>query len=160
MKAPRFARLFAQLALLNQHQRREVLAALHPAAGLDRIIALIERKRTGSQQPRRQLSGVALGLGWRASYFHRTIVAHCIRRHQQVTVTAPFLLGVCLSDWRGQPNIPTSPNPASTANPPATQVTNTSMRLVRRTSSNIIVIRSALFPCALPMCGRPWRSSA
>ena len=35
MKAPKFAKLFAQLMLLNQHQRQQVLAALHPAAGLD-----------------------------------------------------------------------------------------------------------------------------
>ena len=41
MKAPKFAKLFSQLPLLNQPQRRQVLAALHPAAGLDRIIALI-----------------------------------------------------------------------------------------------------------------------
>jgi transposase-like protein len=41
MKAPKFAKLFSQLPLLNQPQRRQVLAALHPAAGLDRIIGLI-----------------------------------------------------------------------------------------------------------------------
>ncbi|WP_314443053.1 IS1595 family transposase [Massilia timonae] len=41
MQAPKFEKLFAQLALLNQPQRRQVLAALHPAAGLDRMIALI-----------------------------------------------------------------------------------------------------------------------
>ena len=43
MKALKFAKLFAQLMLLNQHQhqRQQVLAALHPAAGLDRVIALI-----------------------------------------------------------------------------------------------------------------------
>ena len=37
MKAPQFEKLFAQLALLNQPQRRQVLVALHPAAGLDRV---------------------------------------------------------------------------------------------------------------------------
>ncbi|MGH8486402.1 MAG: IS1595 family transposase [Pseudomonas sp.] len=46
MKAPRFKRLFAQLPSLNQPQRLQVLAALHPAAGLDRIIALIAEIRT------------------------------------------------------------------------------------------------------------------
>lgn len=46
MKAPRFARLFAQLPSLNQPQRLQVLAALHPAAGLDRIIGLIHQIRS------------------------------------------------------------------------------------------------------------------
>ena len=50
MKAPRFASLFAQLARLNQHQRREVLAALHPAAGLDRIVALIDEIRSRTRR--------------------------------------------------------------------------------------------------------------
>lgn len=45
MKAPRFKKLFAQLPSLNQPQRLQVLAALHPAAGLDRIIALIAEIR-------------------------------------------------------------------------------------------------------------------
>jgi hypothetical protein len=40
MKAPEFAKLFTRLPLLNQPQRQQVLAALHPAAGLDRVIAL------------------------------------------------------------------------------------------------------------------------
>ena len=35
MRAPKFDKPFAQLALLNQPQRQQVLAALHPAAGLD-----------------------------------------------------------------------------------------------------------------------------
>ncbi|MDY0962217.1 hypothetical protein [Massilia sp. CFBP9026] len=42
MKAPNFEELFAQLALLNQPQRQQVLAALHPAAGLERVVALID----------------------------------------------------------------------------------------------------------------------
>ena len=46
MKAPKFAKLFAQLSLLNQSQRHQVLAALHPAAGLDRIVALIHEIRS------------------------------------------------------------------------------------------------------------------
>ena len=41
MKAPTFAKLISQLPMLNQAQRRQVLDALHPAAGLDRVIALI-----------------------------------------------------------------------------------------------------------------------
>jgi hypothetical protein len=40
MKAPECARLFTRLPLLNQPQRQQVLAVLHPAAGLDRVIAL------------------------------------------------------------------------------------------------------------------------
>ncbi|MDY0975911.1 hypothetical protein SOM61_13125 [Massilia sp. CFBP9012] len=38
MKALKFAKLFGQLPLLNQPQRQQVLAALHPAAGLDRVV--------------------------------------------------------------------------------------------------------------------------
>ena len=46
MKAPQFEKVFAQLALLNQAQRQQVLAALHPAAGLDRVVALIGEIRS------------------------------------------------------------------------------------------------------------------
>ncbi|WP_441295489.1 transposase, partial [Massilia timonae] len=46
MQAPKFEKLFDQLALLNQPQRQQVLAALHPAAGLDRVIALISDHRS------------------------------------------------------------------------------------------------------------------
>ena len=45
MKAPRFKKLLAQLPSLNQPQRLQLLDALHPAAGLDRIIALIAEIR-------------------------------------------------------------------------------------------------------------------
>lgn len=41
MKAPSFKKWFARLPALNQPQRLQTLAALHPAAGLDRVIALI-----------------------------------------------------------------------------------------------------------------------
>ena len=41
MQALEFEKLFAQLLSLDPPQRLELLAALHPAAGLDRIIALI-----------------------------------------------------------------------------------------------------------------------
>jgi hypothetical protein len=40
MKAPESAKLFDGLPLPNQPQRQQVLAVLHPAAGLDREIAL------------------------------------------------------------------------------------------------------------------------
>jgi len=50
MKAPGFAELFAQLSLLNQQQRTQVLAALHPAAGLDRIVALIDEIRSTTRR--------------------------------------------------------------------------------------------------------------
>ena len=46
MKAPQFAKLFDQLPLLNQPQRQQVLAAVHPAAGLDRVVALIGEIRS------------------------------------------------------------------------------------------------------------------
>ena len=45
MKTPRFKKLFAQLPLLNQPQRLQLLAVLHPAAGLDRVVALIAEIR-------------------------------------------------------------------------------------------------------------------
>jgi len=50
MKALGFAELFAQLSLLNQQQRTQVLAALHPAAGLDRIVALIDEIRSNTRR--------------------------------------------------------------------------------------------------------------
>ena len=46
MKAPRFTRWFANLPLLNVPQRRRVLDALHPAAGLDQVVALIAHARS------------------------------------------------------------------------------------------------------------------
>ena len=45
MKAPRFRNWFARLSSLNQPQRRQVLDALHPAAGLDQVVALIDQAR-------------------------------------------------------------------------------------------------------------------
>ena len=45
MKATQFDSWFAALSQLNQPQRRQVQDALHPAAGLDQIIALIDRIR-------------------------------------------------------------------------------------------------------------------
>jgi len=45
MKAPRFKGWFAKLPSLNQPQRRQVRDALHPAAGLDQVVALITEAR-------------------------------------------------------------------------------------------------------------------
>jgi transposase-like protein len=45
MKAPRFKGWSAKLPSLNQPQRRQVLDALHPAAGLDQVVALIDEVR-------------------------------------------------------------------------------------------------------------------
>ena len=45
MKAPNFKGWFAELPSLNQPQRRQVLDALHPAAGLDQVVALIGEAR-------------------------------------------------------------------------------------------------------------------
>ena len=45
MKAPRFTGWFGKLRLLNQPQRLRVLDALHPAAGLEQVIALIGQIR-------------------------------------------------------------------------------------------------------------------
>jgi transposase-like protein len=45
MKAPRFKGWFAKLPSLNQPQRRQVLDALHPAVGLDQVVALITEIR-------------------------------------------------------------------------------------------------------------------
>jgi len=45
MKAPRFKKWFASLPALNQPQRIQVLNALRPAAGLHRLLALIDHMR-------------------------------------------------------------------------------------------------------------------
>ena len=45
MNAPRFKKLVAQLPSLNQPHRLQLLDALHPAAGLDRVIAFIAEIR-------------------------------------------------------------------------------------------------------------------
>ena len=45
MKAPRFKNWCARLSALNPPQRRQVLDALHPAAGLDQVVALIAQAR-------------------------------------------------------------------------------------------------------------------
>jgi transposase-like protein len=45
MKASSFKGWFAKLPSLNQPQRRQVLDALHPAAGLDQVVALISEAR-------------------------------------------------------------------------------------------------------------------
>jgi transposase-like protein len=50
VKTPRFARLFSQLPLLNGPQRRQLLAALRPAWGLDRVIALIDAIRSATRR--------------------------------------------------------------------------------------------------------------
>jgi len=49
MKAPRFRKWFAGLSSLNQPQRRQVLDALHPAAGLDQVVALIAQARASGR---------------------------------------------------------------------------------------------------------------
>jgi transposase-like protein len=46
MKAPKVEKPFAQLPRLNQPQRQQVLAALHPAAGRDGVVALIDEIRS------------------------------------------------------------------------------------------------------------------
>ena len=45
MKAPRFKSWFSRVPTLNGPQRRQVLDALHPAAGLDQVVALIAEAR-------------------------------------------------------------------------------------------------------------------
>ena len=46
MKAPAFTKLFAKLGLLNGPQRLQVLDALRPAAGLYRVVSLIDQIRS------------------------------------------------------------------------------------------------------------------
>jgi len=50
MKAPRFEKWFAGLTLLNRPQRKRVQHALHPAAGLEQVIALIDKVRTQARR--------------------------------------------------------------------------------------------------------------
>jgi len=45
VKAHKFETLIAQLSSLNQPQRLQLLAVLHPAAGIDRVVALIAEIR-------------------------------------------------------------------------------------------------------------------
>ncbi|MEM8510802.1 transposase-like protein [Massilia sp. MP_M2] len=45
MKVPRFKTWLARLPSLNEPQRRQVLDALHPAAGLDQVVARIAQAR-------------------------------------------------------------------------------------------------------------------
>ena len=56
MKAPRFKSWFSRVPSLNGPQRRQVLDALHPAAGLDQVVALIAEARG----PGRCCPGVAV----------------------------------------------------------------------------------------------------
>ena len=51
MRLPRFKKWFAGLPALNQPQRRQVLEALRPAAGLDQLLALLEQFRTERRCP-------------------------------------------------------------------------------------------------------------
>jgi transposase-like protein len=47
MRAPHFKKWFAKLPALNVAQRVQTLAALHPAAGLDQVVALIDQVGAG-----------------------------------------------------------------------------------------------------------------
>ena len=62
MKAPRFKRWFASLPSLNNPQRRQVLNALHPAAGLDQVVALIAEARAPGRCCPRCGNGAATGM--------------------------------------------------------------------------------------------------
>ena len=50
MRAPHFKKWFAKLPALNVPQRLQTLAALHPAAGLDQVIAVIGQVGAASRQ--------------------------------------------------------------------------------------------------------------
>lgn len=50
MRAPAFTKWFAKLPALNAPQRLRTLAALHPAAGLDRVLALIGEVRAATRR--------------------------------------------------------------------------------------------------------------
>ena len=51
MRSPRFKKWFAGLPALNQPQRRQVLEALRPAAGLDQLLTLLDRLRAERRCP-------------------------------------------------------------------------------------------------------------
>lgn len=51
MRSPRFKKWFASLPALNPPQRRQVLDALHPAADLDRLLALLDQSRPERRCP-------------------------------------------------------------------------------------------------------------
>jgi transposase-like protein len=50
MKARQFEKWFARLSLLNPPQRRRVQQALHPAVGLEQIVALIDHIRAAGRR--------------------------------------------------------------------------------------------------------------
>ena len=52
MRSPRFKKWFASLPALNLPQRRQVLDALRPAAGLDQLLGLLAQCRTERCCPR------------------------------------------------------------------------------------------------------------
>ena len=51
MRSPRFKKWFSSLPALNPPQRRQVLDALRPAAGLGRLMALLDQSRQERRCP-------------------------------------------------------------------------------------------------------------
>ena len=51
MRSPRFKKWFASVPALNRPQRRQVLDALRPAAGLDQLLALLDGFRSDRRCP-------------------------------------------------------------------------------------------------------------
>ena len=51
MRSPRFKKWFAGLPALNPPQRRQVLDALGPAAGLDQLLALLDQFKADRRCP-------------------------------------------------------------------------------------------------------------
>jgi transposase-like protein len=72
MRAPQFKKWFAKLRALNLPQRLHTLAALHPAAGLDRVITLIDQIRA----PTRRCPSCA------CSHYHRHGQANGLQRYR------------------------------------------------------------------------------
>ena len=104
MKAPQFEKLFVQLALLNQPQRQQVLAALHPGAGLNRVVALIGEIRSKG----RCCPAVNLSVGERVrngaegtihvqnvNAYHRRFKEWLMRFHGVASRWLPNYLGWC-----------------------------------------------------------------
>jgi len=111
MQSPHFEEWFAALGLLNAPQRKQVQQALLPAAGLDQIIALIDKIRApGRRCPLAamadavswrgvalpsQLPGMALGPRHGPGNNHRAIARHRHQRHPHLTRTAPMFMSSC-----------------------------------------------------------------
>jgi hypothetical protein len=95
MKAPRFKSWFARLPSLNQPQRRQVLDALHPAAGLAQVVALISQARAPGRCCPRCGNGRCHRHGF-ANDLQRFRCCACGRTFNDLKCLSPALQGLAI----------------------------------------------------------------